>query len=68
MIRGLRVSPDGHSLAFGYCPPGGPDRLVLLPAQGGDLKEIVGGTFTGIDESHRQALVRFIKAQILGRR
>lgn len=48
MIRGLRLSPDGQTLAFGYCPPGGPDRLALLPAQGGDLKEIVDGLFTDI--------------------
>jgi Tol biopolymer transport system component len=45
MIRGLRPSPDGQTLAFGYCPPGGPDRLVLLPATGGELQEVVAGTF-----------------------
>lgn len=48
MIRGLRPSPDGQTLAFGYCPPGGPDRLVLLPAQGGELQEVVEGTFSEV--------------------
>ena len=47
-IRGLRPSPDGQTLAFGYCPPGEPDRLVLLPAQGGELQEVVEGTFNDI--------------------
>jgi len=48
MIRGLRPSPDGQTLAFGYCPPGGPDRLVLLPSQGGEIREIAEGCFTEI--------------------
>jgi Tol biopolymer transport system component len=45
MIRALRLSPDGETLAFGYCPGGGPDRLVLLSARGEELREIVDGTF-----------------------
>jgi Tol biopolymer transport system component len=48
MIRGLRPSPDGQTLAFGYCPPGGPDRLVLLPASGGELQEVIAGTFSEV--------------------
>jgi Tol biopolymer transport system component len=48
MIRGLRPSPDGQVLAFGYCPPGGPDRLVLLPATGGELQEVALGTFSEV--------------------
>jgi Tol biopolymer transport system component len=48
MIRGLRPSPDGQTVAFGYCPPGGPDRLVLIPARGGELREIVAGTFSEV--------------------
>jgi Tol biopolymer transport system component len=38
-ISGMRLSPDGQTLAFGYGPEG-PDRLVLLPVDGGEPREL----------------------------
>ncbi|MFH1765000.1 MAG: hypothetical protein ABIF09_12505, partial [Gemmatimonadota bacterium] len=47
-VRGFTLSPDGRTLAFGYCPRGGPDRLVVLPVEGGAMKEVLGGTFNSV--------------------
>jgi Tol biopolymer transport system component len=47
-VRGLTLSPDGGTLAFGYCPGGGPDRLVILPTEGGEVREITAGTFWSV--------------------
>jgi hypothetical protein len=47
-IRGFALSPDGETLAIGYCPRSGPHRLVLLPAEGGPAREILEGTFNSI--------------------
>ncbi len=38
-VRHMALSPDGETLAFGYWPKGGPNRLVLLPAIGGEPRE-----------------------------
>jgi hypothetical protein len=47
-IRGFALSPDGETLAVGYCPRSGPHRLVLLPTEGGPAREILEGTFNSI--------------------
>ena len=36
----MALSPDGETLAFGYWPGGGRNRLVLLPATGGEPREL----------------------------
>jgi Tol biopolymer transport system component len=47
-IRGMELSPDGQTLAFGYFPPGDSTRLVLLPIDGGEPRELPIRGATGI--------------------
>ena len=47
-IRGFALSPDGETLAVGYCPRSGPHWLVLLPTEGGPARELLEGTFNSI--------------------
>jgi Tol biopolymer transport system component len=39
-ILGERLSPDGKTVAFGYDPPEGSPKLVLLPIDGGEPTEL----------------------------
>jgi Tol biopolymer transport system component len=48
-IRGMDLSPDGRTLAFGYFPPGDSTRLVLLPVDGGEARELPIREATGIN-------------------
>jgi Tol biopolymer transport system component len=39
-ILGERLSPDGKTVAFGYDPPEGSPKLVLLPIDGGEPTQL----------------------------
>ncbi len=47
-IRTMELSPDGRTLVFGYFPPEDSTRMVLLPVDGGEPRELPIRRATGI--------------------